>query len=378
MRTEIVATCLLVLVVAIALPVGATGGGFGSPAFLQTDDLDADQVILEATVDEHGDAQWAVEYRIDLQDDDTEAAFDSLRADIDANESDYVGPFSDRMNRVVADASAQTGREMTIENPRVTTDRQEIPGPYGIVRYEFEWIGFAAVDGETIAIGDSISGLFLDADSRLVIRYPNGYDVASATPSPDDRTDASVVWNGPVDFGGDEPRVTVAPAGGSVVDADRLAIVTGVLLLSVAGVLWLRRESGLPGLRSIVADSASEPDRSSEAGRSAESDGSTGGDDTGHDPDAVVTDDPEDDADAVPEELLSNEERVIRLLKENGGRMKQQTVVSELGWTDARTSQVVSGLRDANELESFRLGRENVLRLPEFDEGRSDGPDEEQ
>jgi hypothetical protein len=48
--------------------------------------------------------------------------------------------------------------------------------------------------------------------------------------------------------------------------------------------------------------------------------------------------------------------------------MKQQDVVAELGWTEAKTSQVVGGLRDEGDLDSFRLGRENVLTLPESDD----------
>jgi hypothetical protein len=69
--------------------------------------------------------------------------------------------------------------------------------------------------------------------------------------------------------------------------------------------------------------------------------------------------------DGPPPELLSNEERVLRLLDQHGGRIKQQQVAGELDWTDAKTSQVVSELREAGELESFRLGRENVLTLPD-------------
>jgi uncharacterized membrane protein len=55
----------------------------------------------------------------------------------------------------------------------------------------------------------------------------------------------------------------------------------------------------------------------------------------------------------------------MRLVRDRGGRMKQQEVVSELDWSAARTSQVVSGLREDGALETFRLGRENVLKLPE-------------
>jgi hypothetical protein len=48
--------------------------------------------------------------------------------------------------------------------------------------------------------------------------------------------------------------------------------------------------------------------------------------------------------------------------------MKQQEVAESLDWTDAKTSQVVTSMRDEGSLESFRLGRENVLVLPERDQ----------
>jgi uncharacterized membrane protein len=76
---------------------------------------------------------------------------------------------------------------------------------------------------------------------------------------------------------------------------------------------------------------------------------------------------PETGTDEPPEELLSNEERVLKLLDEEGGRVKQQAVAQRLDWTDAKTSQVVSDLRESDEVEVFRLGRENVLTLPDED-----------
>ncbi|ESS03452.1 MAG: hypothetical protein A07HR67_01850 [uncultured archaeon A07HR67] len=70
----------------------------------------------------------------------------------------------------------------------------------------------------------------------------------------------------------------------------------------------------------------------------------------------------------IDEELLSNEEQVLRLIEREGGRMKQKRVAEKLDWTDAKTSQVTTGLRDEGELDGFRLGRENVLSLPGDDE----------
>jgi uncharacterized membrane protein len=76
-----------------------------------------------------------------------------------------------------------------------------------------------------------------------------------------------------------------------------------------------------------------------------------------------------DSSEPVDPELLSNEERVLRLIEREGGRMKQQAVAERLGWTDAKTSQVTTKLREEGSLEGFRLGRENVLSLPEDGSG---------
>src|SRR5699024_3441230 len=76
---------------------------------------------------------------------------------------------------------------------------------------------------------------------------------------------------------------------------------------------------------------------------------------------------------ALQTALLSNEEQVIRVLEHAGGRAKQQHVVEELAWTEAKTSQVVSDLRDDGTINSFRLGRENVLSLADT-ESEGDEP----
>ncbi|MFW6318010.1 MAG: helix-turn-helix transcriptional regulator, partial [Halorubrum sp.] len=85
------------------------------------------------------------------------------------------------------------------------------------------------------------------------------------------------------------------------------------------------------------------------------------------------------DSDAAPpvdSDLLSNEEQVLRLIESEGGRMKQKQVAEELDWTAAKTSQVVTGLRDEGDLDGFRLGRENVLSLPDYDPEADSGEDD--
>ena len=342
-------TAALALVVfLVAVPTAASAAPFVDGA-----QVDPDNVLLRVSLHEDGSATWQVEYRVLLEDENATEAFESLEADIDANTSEYASRFGDRMRRTVASAENATGRDMDVRNVSVRTTRTSLFGPdreYGVVVYSFEWAGFAVVDGDRIEAGDAITGLFLDEQTRMILSWPTAYGLVQTSPGADETRENAVVWDGRLDFGGDEPRVVVSTAaddspttsvpGGSGPGDERdtpLAIVLLVSLgavaaLGVAGWLFVQR-SGV-GVGSAVA----------------------GDDDDGDDGDA-----------GPPEDLLSNEERVLRLLEEHDGRMKQQQVASELDWTDAKTSQVVGDLRDDGDVEVFRLGRENVLTLP--DEG---------
>lgn len=317
--------------------------------------IDPDSTVLRATVAENGTAHWRIEYRLRLDDENATEAFETLRRDIEENTSAYRERFAERMRRTVADAENATGRDMAVRNVTVETGRQQLPQEYGVVTYRFAWVGFAAVDDDRIRAGDALAGLFLDDGTALVLAWPDGYHPTDVAPQPDSRGDRAVVWTGPTDFGPDEPRLVVVanatgpgdgangaddPPPGSVLPSPLpLPALAAAALLAVA----------LGGALLVY--------RARDGGRSLSSaDGSTDG--TGEATGAANVPSPE---------LMSSEERVLALLESHGGRMKQRTVTEELGWTDARTSQVVRQLREDGKLETFRKGRENVLALP--DEG---------
>ncbi|MFB6353760.1 MAG: helix-turn-helix transcriptional regulator, partial [Halobacteriales archaeon] len=67
-------------------------------------------------------------------------------------------------------------------------------------------------------------------------------------------------------------------------------------------------------------------------------------------------------------ELLSDEERVLRLLRERGGRMKQVDIVEETDWSNAKVSQLLSSMAEAGDVEKLRIGRENLISLPDEEE----------
>lgn len=315
-------------------------GAPSDSAFAQ-EGIDPDDILLSIAVEENGDAVWTIEYRTRLETDEDEQAFEDLEGDIDADPEPYAQRFQDRMEGTAGSAENATGREMAITEMTVAAERRDLPQAYGVLTYRFRWSSFAAIEGDRLLVGDAIAGLFFEEETSLLLSWPDGYELAGASPTPDETRESSVVYNGPVEFGGDEPRVELGPVGGSTADdgdQSNLPTLVGalaVVVLGGAGVFLAYRRHEKP---------TGEDD--------AESENETVGAQPAAKPDP---------------ELLSNEEQVLQLIEREGGRMKQKAVAEQLGWTDAKTSQITKKLRESGELEGFRLGRENVLSLPEED-----------
>jgi hypothetical protein len=339
----------VLFVCALFVSAGTVAGVSTESAFPQQD-IDPDDVLMSITVEEDGDAAWSIEYRTRLETDDDETAFEDLRDDIEADPTPYAERFRDRMNGTAASASNATGREMAITEMSVSAKKQQLPQQYGVLTYTFRWSNFAAVDGDRLLVGDAIGGLFLDEETALLISWSQNYERIDISPSPTETRSDAVIYQGPTDFASDEPRIELGPPetapsepeSPSGHDGSAVSPLTGVVFFvlffggAAAAFVAYRRRGG-----------------SAEAG-SAASESPGAGEETGGQPD---------------EELLSNEEQVLQLIESEGGRMKQKAVAEQLGWTDAKTSQVTKKLRENDELEGFRLGRENVLSLPEDDSG---------
>jgi hypothetical protein len=395
-----------VLLVVIAL-LGAVGlalaGSAGAAPFdggFEQMDVEPDDVSIAVAVEPDGDAAWTVEYRIQLATDEEEQAFEELRADVENDTEAYTSRFRERMASTATTAESATGRNMTVSNATVTAERRELPQTYGVLTYRFEWTNFAEVDGDRLRVGDAVDGLFLDGSSSFIVSWPEGYRLAGATPEPGEVRDRSVVWTGPVDFSAGQPRIEVAPSGPlSGLPTGALAALVVVLVAAGGGVAYRRRSAGAGGATGAAEPTptatgdaapstgggggASDGDAAAAAGASAAAAGDDASDESASDgEDAATPDDSagSDEAPPVDSELLSNEEQVLRLIESQGGRMKQKQVAEDLDWTAAKTSQVVTGLRDEGDLDGFRLGRENVLSLPDFDpeeaEGDGSGSDE--
>lgn len=317
-----------------------TGGVAGAATGKTAPAIDPDDVVLRVAVTETGTAHWQVEYRTRLDDENSTQAFENLQQEIQQNSTTYREKFANRMGRTVADAETTTGREMAVRNVTVNVSREQLPQEYGVVTYRFTWTDFATANGTHLQAGDALAGLFLDDETTLVVSWTEAFQTADISPQPDDRSDRAVIWRGPTDFGDGEPRVYLERATtgqeGAGTDPPGGADRFDPLHIGVGVVFVFTMMGG-----AVVVY------------RNRQEDGSAIGEATGD------TDSPQF---AQSDELLSNEEQVLELIEQRGGRIKQAEVADELGWTAAKTSQVTKRLREDGELEAFRLGRENVLQ----------------
>lgn len=337
---------LALLLIAAGVTPATAGPSLGADS-RQVGDLESDQVIIDANVSENGTATFEIQYAIRLADDNDTQAFEDLVADIAANESAYLTRFADRLNATVDAAETSTGRPMAVRNFDVTTNTATLGKEYGLVTYSATWTNFAKSTETGIAVGDALEGLFIDSDTRFQISWNDGYAVDSVSPEPSESTDTQVAWDGPREFTNDQPSVTLVSGSAATEpeptttppteggDPPWILLVIALVLAAVAAAWYRRQQTDSSTVASTEreATSSDEPDESS-----------------------------------PPPELLSNEERVKEYLESEGGRAKQQEIVDALGWTEAKTSQVLSDMESEDSIEKFRIGRENVVKLPDVDD----------
>ncbi|UTF53821.1 helix-turn-helix transcriptional regulator [Natronosalvus rutilus] len=389
-----------------------------SPLAVQDDDSDDDgdggqlqpadpQQVIKINVTDSGDARWTIESRFLLEDAEDEEAFQSYAASVANGERDG-GYDASAYEQYVEAASEATGREMALvdagyDEPRIEDVNRTGPmgeqstDRIGVVAYSFTWESFATTGESRITVGDAFESPdgdgswfpALNDDQQLVVDIPSNYGFHSLPSDFSRRSDGALVWDGPVEFadedGSDKREFELLRGESSSDDTDEPGDPGGetppsepleegwgaetvllggaaLALLTVAvvgGYLVTQRSSSssvpawLPApVRARLKDDEPEVRDPTTPPVAAP-------------PDDLVEE--PDDEGGIDPDLLSDEERVLRLLRGNGGRMKQASIVKETGWSNAKVSQLLSKMDDDDEIEKLRIGRENLITLPEID-----------
>lgn len=94
----------------------------------------------------------------------------------------------------------------------------------------------------------------------------------------------------------------------------------------------------------------------------------------GHDTDTATP----ETAGETQRELVSDEDRVLQLLEEHGGRMKQVHIVEQTDWSKSKVSMLLSDMEEDGEISKLRVGRENIISLAGEEPEAAGSPFEEE
>ncbi|MDS0474215.1 helix-turn-helix domain-containing protein [Natrinema sp. 1APR25-10V2] len=337
----------------LIVPAGTAG------AATRQAEPEPDNTVTRIDVSENGSARWTIQIRTRLDTDERVDEYEAFRDRFRNDTARYLDPFRARMRGVVASAANATGREMHATEFTATTSVQEVPRRWGVVTYRFTWTNFGARANESVVVGDVFQGgFFIAANDTLAVEGPAEYEIDRVEPAPDSRGEGSVTWAGRESFEDEHPSIAFAPTGN---DAETQSAASSAatptpfggsgLAVSLVGVVSLvvaaayaisrrRRRSGETG-QSTTPGRGEPPDAAPEtpAGSATQS----------------------DDRASTP--VMTDEERVLALLEENGGRMRQAAIDDEFDWSTSKTSRVIGSMVEKGAVEKRRIGRENLIDL---------------
>ena len=343
-----------------------------SPALLQG--FEADRTAFIITVYGNGSAEWRFRYERALNGSERDD-FEAFAEEFNDDETELFTNFRTRARWLTDNGSQATGREMRATG-FARDARVEGLAPQtqalGVVELSFRWEGFARpTDDGNVEAGDVFEGgLYVGPDQELAFTAGPNLAFVRAQPtegrvlSGDSLAESdTVTWTGERSFTDQRPRVVLADAE-SVDDAEAtpadddgrgLLLPMGVLLVVVAlggGAAVAYRSGALP------------PGGGAAAGAETDADAGDGGTGAGAGAGAAADATEASPAVGVSEaELLSDEERVIDLLEDRGGRMKQVDIVEVTDWSKSKVSMLLSDMEEDEQISRLRVGRENIVSL---------------
>ncbi|WP_424019327.1 helix-turn-helix transcriptional regulator [Halorientalis pallida] len=378
--------CLLLAGVAlgqsvVAAPLGGSGAAAVDGPSAQAGDGRAlatpqqfESTRFVVTVYANGSARWTFKHFTGGPLNDSERAqFQDYAERFRTEETDLWTNFQDSAAGLTAAGSDATGRNMTATKFTRTAGLNP-QGNSGVVEMSFLWTNFAQVAGDSVTVGDVFQGEFYVGESQQLV-FQAGPDLSLVTdrtaPEPDSTTGgetASVSWAGPQSFADDNPQVVFTSGepdalgnGGGVAtttgNPDQVSndgggllpiVLVGVLVVAVgagAGIAW---RTGMFGSTTTETD---------------DTDGPAGGAAAETEPEQQAAGEPDEESPIPDEELLTDEDRVLSLLEDNGGRMKQANIVDETGWSKSKVSMLLSDMEDEEHISKLRVGRENIISL---------------
>lgn len=349
-----------------------------------TDGFDKGETEVRIDLNTNGDAHIQIIERIPVTSEAEEAGFHEVATAFENEE--YTLFAVSQFENASAAVDERTDREMALADYEWNATLVDSGGDLtGELRVSFTWENFARVEGsndERLHVDDVLvtdQGPWLQgltARQTLVIGFPDDHGVRNATVSPQG---GELRWSGPATFDEQTLRATFIGNGqpSNVTDGDEgfsdmtmiVVLLAGFLLFIGLAVSVVRFRDRISLFISTSREDDPEPNQETPA---VEDDDSRAESSTETGTTTPEEAEPAGDEPVIDEDLLSDEERVERLLERNGGRMKQADIVDETDWSNAKVSQLLSGMEEEGHIDKLRIGRENLISFPDVDLTDSD------
>lgn len=325
------------------------GGSIAGVAVAQDNTEDqSPTLVYDVAVHTDGDATWELRVEFPLDSTVDEESFEELAVAFEEDGGEAYLPITP-YETAIAELSDALDRSMAIEDEERQVNQTETTG---VLSVSFVWTDFAVAEETRIEVGDVFEATDqtwfarLEENERLVIRAPDNYTVINSGLPIQDRAMVAV---GPTELEPHQLRATFLSSGGQSTGASFLLPLLGGLvgIIGFATLILLLSAAGIQ-LPSVTGSNAAATDPHRDRG---EFDLQQDGDQAGE----------RENIDT----LLSDEERVMALIEARDGRMKQADIVTETDWSNAKVSQLLSQMADDGEIEKLRIGRENLIRLPD-------------
>lgn len=407
-RGLIVAVLLLAAVSLVVIGPGAdTNSGATTVGIDQNEEFDT--TVFRIRVFENGTARWTIEYARILDTDEKVTQFEEFAERFRTEETEAFVNFQVRAAKLTQSGSETTGREMNATGFQRDASVDQLGQTRGVIEMSFLWSNFAQMEQSAVVVGDVFGGGWaIVQDQRLTVQAGKEVVFSEVAPAPDSMTvtgnltaSDSVTWFGKRQFADERPRVVLVPeqeATGETETPTSTPKLTATQTASTNG--SIDNDSSDGGTDNDVEPTASNDSNGSSDTENESSTTPGGGSDmmpvlafgllvlglgtgfawysgalsrskntetqgTGVGPQNPES--PVGEAEPAPpvpdEELLSDEDRVVQLLEQNGGRMKQVDIVEQTEWSKSKVSMLLSEMDQEGQISKLRMGRENIISL---------------
>lgn len=279
-----------------------------------------------------------IEYNINVNSDGSASWLIIYATDIDSSVDSWE-EFEQKLVSIIDAAKVRVTRDMALDWASLEmSTRMHWETSSKTIEYRFRWVNFGMVEKGQISFGDVFSDRFfalLYGDGELYVTYPTDYALSTASLSPNQRDDSTrtLHWYRTQDFLAEDVNIVLV--------ANDTGPNEGLNLFAVAAL-----GSGGIGIAAIGLFILIQRRRQKE--RISKSDG-------------------------LPplQEVESDQERILHLLKSSGGNMKQSDVCDRLRFSRAKTSMLLAEMEKNSLVSRQKKGRNKIVFPIENKEGRN-------